>query len=68
MQENFKIDQQTNKLNMLILDKIFCIICIYYLSTLRKLLKKIINLTILERSLYKYKRKILNLKQNSKKL
>ncbi len=46
----------------------FCIIYIYYLSTLRKLLKKIIKLTILERDLYKRKKKNLNLRQNSKKL
>ncbi len=38
----------------------FCIIYIYYLSTLCKLLKKIINLTILKRDLYKYKKIILS--------
>ncbi len=46
----------------------FCIICIYYLFALRKLLKKIINLIILKRDLYKRKKKISNLKQNLKKL
>jgi len=40
----------------------------HYLSTLRELLKKIINLTILKRDLYKHKKKILNSKQNLKKL
>ncbi len=68
MRENFEIDWQTSKLNILVLDKIFCIIYLYYLSILRKLSKKIINLTILKRDLYKYKRKILNLRQNLKKL
>jgi len=68
LQKFFKINRQTSKLNILILDKIFYIICIYYLFVLRKLSKKIINLTILKKDLYKCKRKILNLKQNSKKL
>jgi len=68
LQEDFKIAWQVSKLNISILDKIFCIIYIYYLFALRKLLKKIINLTILERNLYKYKRKILSLRQNLKKL
>jgi len=53
---------------MLVLDKTFRIICMYYLFALRELLKKIINLTILKRDLYKCKRKILNSKQNLKKL
>jgi len=68
LQEDFKIAWQVSKLNISILDKIFCIIYIYYLFALRKLFKKIINLTILERNLYKYKRKILSLRQNLKKL
>jgi len=66
LQENFKIDRQINKLNILVLDKTFCIIYIYYLFALCKLLKKIIKLTILKRDLYKHKRKILISRQNSK--
>ncbi len=46
----------------------FRIICIYYLFALRELLKKIINLTILKKDLCKYKKKILSLRQNLKKL
>ncbi len=45
-------------MNILVLDKIFYIIYIYYLFGLRKLLKKRINLTVLKRNLYKYKKKI----------
>jgi len=47
---------------MLILDKTFRIIYIHYLFTLCKLLKKIINLTMLKRDLYKCNRKILSLR------
>jgi len=53
---------------MLILNKTFRITCMHYLFALCELLKKIINLTMLERSLYKCERKMLSLKRNSKKL
>jgi len=61
-QEDFEIDRQTSKLSILILDKTFRIICMHYLFALCELLKKITNLTILKRDLYKYKRKILSSK------
>jgi hypothetical protein len=43
---------------MLILDKTFRIICMHYLFTLCKLLKKIINLIIFKKDLYKCNRDI----------
>jgi len=58
--KNFKINWQTSKLNILVLDKTFRIIYIYYLFALCKLLKKITNLKILKKSLYKRKREILS--------
>jgi len=51
-----------SKLNILVLDKIFCIIYIYYLSTLYILLKKVTNLIILKRDLYKRKKEMLSLR------
>jgi len=62
LQEDFKIDKQTSRLSMLILNKTFRIIYIYYLFALCELLKKITNLTILKRDLHKRKRKMLNLR------
>jgi len=58
--ENFEINWQINKLNILVLDKTFCIICMHYLFALCELLKKITNLTILKKNLYKRKREILS--------
>jgi len=60
LREDFELNRRTSKLNMLILDKTFRIIYIHYLSTLCELLKKITNLAILKKDLYKREKKILN--------
>jgi len=58
LQEDLIISRQFSKSNISILSKMFRIICIYYLSTLYKLLIKLIILIILtiliKRNLYKY--------------
>ncbi len=46
LQENFKVSFQISKLNLLVINKIYCITYIYYLFTLCKLSKIIMLIKI----------------------